>query len=193
MLYVNDNLIFMNKKYLKGFTLVELMVTISVIGILTAVISANFNDARQQANDKKRMTDLKSLQLSLELYKSQYGSYPKSTTVCSGGSDTDFFGPGTAGGGFKSCANYIPGLVPEFTSVLPTDSKSTAGKGFYYRSDGTSYKAMVYGTVESLIVNSYADEFARCPKTNVTTCPGASPIGDNSKTYAVYSKGAENW
>ncbi len=180
----------MNRKYLKGFTLIELLVTISIIGILTAIISVNFNDARQQANDKKRMTDLKSLQLSLELYKSQNGSYPKpSGAVCTGGSDTDFFGPGTAGGGFKSCINYIPGLAPEFTSVLPTDPKfeADAGKGFYYRSNGTSYKAMVYETAESLTV-LLGDEFARCPKAT-----GACASGIPANTYAVYSAGAEDW
>lgn len=176
----------MNKKYLKGFTLVELMVTISVIGILTAVISANFNDARHQANDKKRMTELKSLQLTLELYKSQNGSYP--AQAC--GTGSDWAGPGTASGVYKKCSPYITGLVPEFTTALPTDPKSTAGKGFYYRSNGTSYKAMVYDTVESLTVASYGDEFARCPKQQGSgACSGAVP----TKTYAVYSAGAEDW
>lgn len=187
----------MNKKYLKGFTLVELMVTISVIGILTAVISANFNDARQQANDKKRMTELKSLQLSLELYKSQYGRYPAQGCGTAG---SDWAGPGTASGIYKKCSPYIVGhtagvnFIPDFVQTLPTDSKSTAGKGFYYMTDatGSSYKAMVYGTVESLTVSSYANEFARCPKTS-TACPGSSPTGNNTKTYAVYSAGAEDW
>lgn len=181
----------MNRKYLKGFTLIELLVTISIIGILTAIISVNFNDARQQANDKKRMTDLKSLQLSLELYKSQYGSYPAQGCGTAG---SDWAGAGPGGAGFASCVSYITGLAPEFISELPKDPKfeADAGKGFYYRSNGTSYKIMIYGTVESLTVNSYSDEFARCPKTG-TACSGATPTGDNSKTYAVYSKGAEDW
>lgn len=184
----------MNKKYLKGFTLVELMVTISVIGILTAVISANFNDARQQANDKKRMTDLKSLQLSLELYKSQYGRYPAQGCGTAG---SDWAGPGTASGIYKKCSPYIVGhtagvnFIPDFVQTLPTDSKSTAGKGFYYmtNADGSSYKAMIYDTVESLKVTSYGDEFARCPK-QTGACSAALPP---DKTYAVYSKGAEGW
>ena len=165
------------KNNLRGFTLVELMVAITIIAILTAVLSANFSDARAQSRDKARMTSLKELQLAVELYKAQNDSYP--TAGC-GVSDSDFAG--------ESCGEYISGLVPDFIPELPNDpSGAEEGKGFQYRSNGNSYKILVNETVELDTVTE-GDEYARCPS-------AGSCLGSNipEKTYAVYSLGAENW
>ena len=181
-----------------GFTLVELMVVISIIGIMSSILYVNYNDAREQARDKVRMTDLKSLQLAIETYKAQYGRYPAQGCGTVG---TDFAGPGgVTGSPFASCDTYITGhaggitFTPDFISVLPRDSRSETenDKGFYYKTDanGTSYKLMVYNSVERLFITSYSDEFARCPKQQASgACSG--PVPD--KTYAVYSNGAANW
>lgn len=61
-----------------GFTIIEVLVVAAIIGILAAIIFANFDTARKQSRDKVRKSDLKQLQLSMELYKSQNGSYPAS-------------------------------------------------------------------------------------------------------------------
>ena len=53
----------MNKQFTKGFTLMELLVTVSIIAILSSVLFATYNDAREQARDKLRMTDLKEMQV----------------------------------------------------------------------------------------------------------------------------------
>ncbi len=55
-----------------GFTLVELMVVISVIGILSSIVYANFGSARASARDDIRKSALKEVQLAIELYKAQY-------------------------------------------------------------------------------------------------------------------------
>ncbi len=173
-----------------GFTLVELMVVVSIIGIMSSVLYVNYNDAREQARDKVRMTDLKSLQLAIETYKAQHGRYPAQGCGTVG---TDFAGPGpVSGGSFASCDVYITGLTPDFISVLPKDSRSEneTNKGFYYKTDtnGTSYKLMVYDSVERFTIISWGDEFARCPKSG-GACSGAVP----ANTYAVYSAGATDW
>ncbi len=172
----------------KGFTLIELMVVVAIIALLAAALFVNFNDARMLSRDKARMTSLKELQLSLELYKAQYGNYP--AAGCTVGT-SNFAGPGTAtASGFSSCTLYIAGLVPDFISVLPVDQKfeNDANRGFYYRSNGTSYKLMIYNTVETSFVTAYGDEFARCPGAG-----GACGATVSSSTYAVYSAGAEDW
>ncbi len=185
------------KKYTQGFTLIELTVVVAIIGMLSAVLYANFDDARKQARDKARMTSLKELQLAIELYKAQNGSYP--TAGCSAGTDK-FAGPGSENRtDLVSCtgtAQYISqlGFIPDFISALPIDPKSetVSNQGIYYRSDGTSYKLMFLDTVETATVTSYGDEFARCPAVTGSGegCPSSTPP---AATYAVYSVGAETW
>lgn len=174
-----------------GFTLIELMVVISIIAILSVIVFASFGDARSQSRDKVRMNDLKQVQVALTLYKAQNGSYP--AQGCTGGGGTEFSGVSAPLAGFSvQCTNYIAGLVPDYIEVLPTDpSGSEAGKGFFYRSDGNSFKLMVVG-VESMKVSSFNEPFARCPVSisGSSACSGTTPPDD---TYAVYSKGAESW
>ncbi len=174
-----------NLKFKNGFTLVELMVTVSIIAILSAIIYASFDQARAQARDKARMSSLKEVQLALEVYKAQNGSYP-----VAGCSAADFAGPGPGTSGFTQCTNYIVGLVPDFIDKLPTDPRfeNDSNRGFYYQSDGNSYKFMSYDAVETQTVAAYGEEFARCPGAG-GECGGAVP----ATTYAVYSAGAEDW
>jgi len=175
----------------RGFTLLELMVVIAIIGILATIGYASFGEARQQARDKVRMASLKELQLSIELFRAQTGNYP--TQGC-GGINT-FAGPGPVpgGGGFASCDNYINdinGFVPDFIAALPRDPnrENEPGVGFYYQSNGTSYKLMVHQAVEVLVVSGTENEFARCP-----ALTGSCASGIPTNTYAVYSLGGQDW
>lgn len=170
-----------------GLSLVEMMVVISIIAVLSGIIYASFEDARKQARDKARMTALKELQLAVELYKAQNGTYP---TNCNGGTNTTFYGPGPDSGAYEQCeGDYITGLVPDFIDELPEDPKSedVPGQGFFYRTNGSSYKILVQNSVESITVTS-GDEFYRCSGTCNT--PGGE---DLAHSYAVYSAGAEDW
>jgi prepilin-type N-terminal cleavage/methylation domain-containing protein len=51
-----------------GFTLVELLVVISIIGVLSGVILANLNTTRSKSRDAKRVSDIKNIQIALEVY-----------------------------------------------------------------------------------------------------------------------------
>ncbi len=68
----------------KGFTLIELMVVIAIIGILSGVIIASLGSSRARARDGKRVSDIGQIQLALELYYEQNRKYP--TTIST---DTD--------------------------------------------------------------------------------------------------------
>lgn len=60
----------------KGFTLIELLVVIAIIGILSSVVLASLNTARQKSRDARRISDIKQLQLALELHYDAQGQYP---------------------------------------------------------------------------------------------------------------------
>ncbi len=62
-----------------GFTLLELLVVVSIIGILIAISSAAFSTAQKKSRDAKRQGDIKAMQSAFEQYASQNsGSYATS-------------------------------------------------------------------------------------------------------------------
>lgn len=65
-----------------GFTLFELLVSISIIGILVAVASTSYGSAQKKARDSRRSEDLNSIQKAAEIYYSQNSYvYPSTTSV----------------------------------------------------------------------------------------------------------------
>lgn len=67
----------MKKKINLGFTLIEILVTISVIGILAALALVSFGGAQKQARDTQRKSDLKQYQTALEQFSNKNnGFYP---------------------------------------------------------------------------------------------------------------------
>ena len=68
----------------RGFTLIELLVVIAIIGVLATVVLASLNSARKKSRDARRITDLKQIQLALELYYDGFGAqkYPAATVTC---------------------------------------------------------------------------------------------------------------
>jgi len=63
----------MNKNKM-GFTLFELLVSISIIAILTAIASMSFSGAQRKARDSRRVSDMNTVQKALEQYYS-FSSY----------------------------------------------------------------------------------------------------------------------
>jgi len=60
----------------KGFTLIELLVVVSIIGVLTTLIFANLNAARERGRDAQRKSDLHNLRTALRLYYNDFNVYP---------------------------------------------------------------------------------------------------------------------
>lgn len=65
----------------QGFTIVELLIVIVVIGILAALVITTFTGIQQKARDTERETDIKALQGQIEAYYAQKGNYPTRTNV----------------------------------------------------------------------------------------------------------------
>ena len=65
----------------KGFTLVELLVVISIIGLLSTIAIVSLGSARAKSRDTKRIADMKQVSTALEQYYSDQGGYPSVGTA----------------------------------------------------------------------------------------------------------------
>jgi len=72
-------------KKFRGFTLIELLVVIAIIGILSSVVLASLNSARDAASDSTVLSNLQTVRTQAELYytiRNTYGT--SSATMYSG-------------------------------------------------------------------------------------------------------------
>jgi len=99
------------KNKIKGFSLVELLVVISIIAVLTAIVVINFVGARERARDAKKIQDMSSLKNALRMYYNENQVYPTGIAV-------------TLGSGFSG---YFPGV----SSVDYPYSYTGSGDSFY--------------------------------------------------------------
>src|SRR5581483_2767539 len=71
----------MNKT--KGFTLIELLVVIAIIGILSSVVLASLNTARNKGSDAAIKSQLAAIRPQAEIYYDSNGGYgTQATTTC---------------------------------------------------------------------------------------------------------------
>ena len=66
----------MNMKKAQGFTLLEVMVVIVILGILASMVVPNLLGSQDRANMQKAVSDVTALETSLSLYKMYNYDYP---------------------------------------------------------------------------------------------------------------------
>ncbi len=98
-----------SKLHQRGFTLVELLVVIAVIGILVSIVFLGLSEARAKSRDKARVSDLKQLELAATLYREQSGNFP----------------------------DELSDLLPTFMPAIPEDPRTD--NPYSYESDGSTY------------------------------------------------------
>lgn len=67
------------KKLKGGFTLIELMVVVTIIGILASIVLVSLGGARVKARDVRRLADVRQVALGLEFYIDEFRHYPPIT------------------------------------------------------------------------------------------------------------------
>lgn len=104
------------KQKTHGFTIVELLVVIVVIGILAAITIVYYTGITQKANNTKAISNAQSVQNMAEIMNADNGSYPRLTTDLTTGSVTSKLPAGislfyTGGTGNNATPSATNGLV----------------------------------------------------------------------------------
>lgn len=71
----------MSKRYSRGFTLVEILIVVVILGILAAIVTPQFASASESAKQASFITSLKSFANASELYRTTYGMYPEDAST----------------------------------------------------------------------------------------------------------------
>ena len=66
----------MNKQRQRGFTLLEIMVVIVILGILASLVVPNLMGNKEQADRQKAVSDITALENALDMYKLDNSIYP---------------------------------------------------------------------------------------------------------------------
>jgi len=118
---------FKNKNYSLGFTLIEMLVVIGILGVVLAVFFPNFMAARQRARDAQRKSDLSQIQKALELYKLDQNpqSYPTAGAF-----------PASLCGQCWSSGDNCSGNI--YMRKFPCDPGTSSSFPYIYKPTGTS-------------------------------------------------------
>lgn len=122
------------KQRQSGFTIVELLIVIVIIGILATLVIVTFSGVQQRARDSERKTDINAIAGQLEAFYATNGFYPPAADIVSGTfrsaneiriDDKAFADPSNA-----SDKTFTAGVAPD-TAVIPRkyyyDAKTEAG------------------------------------------------------------------
>ena len=124
-----------------GFTLVELLVVITIIGILSSIGLNTFTSAQMKSRDARRKTQLKQLTDAFEAYYNDHGGYPADD----GGGNLDGFTWGSSRFEDDKGAVYMVKLPQDptvgltyFYDALPAATGLNTGFQLYARLENTN-------------------------------------------------------
>lgn len=118
----------------RGFTIVELLIVIVIIGILAAIITVTYRGVQDRARFSLMQSDLKSITKGIEMYKVDNGRYP--ITIGQSGCTSNWCGWDQLSGD-----GFINGVSPKYMAKIPQLPDVNINNDTYlYQSDGTDYQ-----------------------------------------------------
>ncbi|MDD5098831.1 MAG: prepilin-type N-terminal cleavage/methylation domain-containing protein [Candidatus Colwellbacteria bacterium] len=127
-----------------GFTLIEMVIVIAVVGILMGIAFNGIRGVQSSARDTKRVADLRSVQSYLELYFNKCGHYP-GDAACG-------VAPLSGTSGYASMKSALEGSVAN-TGDIPDDpfaGRSSGAVHYEYYSDSNNELYIVGATTEKI-------------------------------------------
>jgi len=138
----------------KGFTFIEILVTITIIAILVVIGVISYASVNKRSRDARRKSDIEQIRSALEMYKADFGYYPD------GGS-----------GAFSAIKGYPPtdietALIDRgYISSIPSDPKDNTVYPYQIMMTdlrGTDPNVHYYGYCVSAFVEGEGSESSTC-------------------------------
>lgn len=129
-----------------AFTLVEMLVVVSIISILGSTMIVTFNESQANARDARRMQDLQNMAAAMELFYSIVGRYPTETWCDSSiGSDgqscADMIAAGNDIGAWNTSSSFYQQFVTNgeyFVGGLPVDPINNSSHYYSFEPSNTN-------------------------------------------------------
>jgi prepilin-type N-terminal cleavage/methylation domain-containing protein len=161
-----------------GFTIVELLIVIVVIGILVAITIVAYNGMQNRSRDSRRTSDIAAIQKLLELYKADNGGYP----LC--GSSSAYVPPNTNNTSYSDVTTCLTAaLIPKYAATLPADPVNANSNKYFY---AVGYQKNSNPTPFS---NNYTNNYIIAAKFDTITSPTFSGW---SRTDLTFIAGSSN-
>jgi len=98
-----------------GFTLIEILVVISAIGLLATIVLVSLNYAREKSNFAKIVGDLDQIAKAIELYNTSFGKYPEDKTPA----DVNGVSESITDNDFNGILENAPDIIPNYLPSWP--------------------------------------------------------------------------
>lgn len=141
-----------------GFTLVELLIVVTIIAILTVIGIVNYSSFTRSSRDAKRQSDLKMIQSALEAYHADQIYYPYSDSVISGSPLTN----ATGGTSVIVPKTYLTTVPSDPTVTVPYSYKA-------YKLDGTDCPTASVGSCTKYCLFAQMED--RVPRSDTGCTP----------------------